>query len=74
MSPVEILGLRATADKPASREIRDPLAAGETVEEGAMPTAAALALAVAAEVAGIAAEAEVAGIAVAEKRADEEFQ
>lgn len=72
MSPVEILGLRATADKPVSREIRDPLAAGGTVEEAAMPTAAALA--VAAEVAGIAAEAEVAGIAVAEKRADEEFQ
>ena len=58
-------GHPAIADKPASREIRDPPVVAGTVAVGVMPIAA-----VAAEVAGIAA----AGIAVAEKGVDEEFQ
>jgi hypothetical protein len=65
MSPVEILGLRATADKRASREIRSLLAVAGTVAPAAMPIAA-----VAAEVVGKAAV----GIAAAGKRADEELQ
>jgi hypothetical protein len=60
MSRVEILGLRATADNPASREIRSPLAVVGTVAAAVMPNAAVAA--------------EAAGIVAAEKRADEEFQ
>ncbi|MGC2276262.1 MAG: hypothetical protein WA571_09660 [Candidatus Binatus sp.] len=55
--------LRATADKPASREIRNPLAAGLTVAAVAMADAAA-----AVEMA------EVARIAAAGKTGNEEFQ
>ena len=63
MSRVEMHGLRATADKPASREIRNPLAVGLTVAAVATPNAAA-----AVEMA------EVARIAAAGKRGNEEFQ
>jgi hypothetical protein len=64
MSPVEILGLRAIADKPASREIRDPVVvAGMVAAVVVMPNAAEAVVA-----------AEVAGIAAAGKRVDEEFQ
>lgn len=70
MRPAEIRGHPATAAKPASREIRDPLAAGETVGAAAMPTAAALAEA--AEVVEIAEEAV--AIEAAAKKAIEEFQ
>jgi hypothetical protein len=75
MSPAEILGLRATADKPASREIRSLVAVAGTVAAALMPIAAVAAAvvpiaAVAAEVVGKAAV----GIAAAEKRADEELQ
>lgn len=63
MSRVEMHALRATADKPASREIRNPLAAGLTVAAVAMPDAAA-----AVEMA------EVARIAAAGKTGNEEFQ
>jgi hypothetical protein len=70
MSPVEILGLRATAGKPASREIRDPLAVAGTAAVGVTPIAAVAA----AEVAGIAGVVIAAApAAAAEKRADEEF-
>ena len=65
MSPVEILGLRATADKRVSREIRSLLAVAGTVAAAVMPIAA-----VAAAVVGKAAV----GIAAAGKRADEELQ
>lgn len=63
MSRVEMHALRATADKPASREIRNPLAAGLTVAAVAMADAAA-----AVEMA------EVARIAAAGKTGNEEFQ
>lgn len=72
MSRVEMHALRATADKPASREIRNPLAAGLTVAAVAMPDAAA-----AVEMADAAAAvemAEVARIAAAGKTGNEEFQ
>jgi hypothetical protein len=65
MSPVEMRGHPATADKPASREIRSLLAVAGTVAAAVMPIAA-----VAAAVVGKAAV----GIAAAGKRADEELQ
>ena len=73
MSPAEIRGHRATADKPASREIKSLLADVATVVGAVMPKeAAAVAIeAVAIEAAGIEAEA---GIKAAEKKAIEEFQ
>jgi hypothetical protein len=63
MNPVEILGLRAIADKQASREIRNPQAVARTVA-AAVTRIAAVAVEMAA----------VAGIGVAGKRANEELQ
>jgi hypothetical protein len=63
MSRVEMRGLRATADKPASKEIRDQLAAGLTAAAAvAMPDAAAVEMAA------------VVRIAAAGKGGNEEFQ
>jgi hypothetical protein len=73
MSPAEILGLRATADKPASREIRSLLAVAGTVAAALMPIAAAAVMPIAAVAAEVVGKAAV-GIAAAEKRADEELQ
>jgi hypothetical protein len=63
MSRVEMHVLRATAGKPASREIRNPLAVGLTVAAAATPNEAVAA--------GMA---EGARIAAVGKRGDEEFQ
>ena len=60
MSPEEIHGHRATADNPASREIKNPLPDAETVVAAVMPNAAE-----AVEMAGAV------GIEAAEKREDE---
>ncbi|MGC2529258.1 MAG: hypothetical protein WA639_16025, partial [Candidatus Acidiferrum sp.] len=62
MSRVEMHALRATADKSASREIRNPLAVGLTVAAPAMRSAAAVEVA------------EVVRIAAVGKRGSEEFQ
>jgi Ni,Fe-hydrogenase I cytochrome b subunit len=60
MSPAEMRELRVTADNPASKEIRNPLAYAAMVAVAVMP------------IVEVAAE-KAAGIEAAGKRADEEF-
>ena len=68
MSLAETRGHPATADKPASREIKIPLADAATVVVAVTPNAAA---AVTKAAVGMA---EAAGIEAAGKKVDEEFQ
>jgi hypothetical protein len=67
MSPAEIHRHLATADKPASRETKNPLAHAAMVAAAEMPKAEAVVIEAVAETAA-------AGIEAAKRKVDEEFQ
>jgi hypothetical protein len=68
MNPAEIRWHRATADKPVSRVIRNPLADAAMVVAALMRKAAAL------EIEAAEGTAEAVGTEAAKRRVDEEFQ